>query len=97
MNTQQLSFIKKALIGYWISVAVVIFLFRDSNFGEKYILFGALIFLVHVIETFIFDKVLKEHSTNVIKDKLLMLPFGFVIPASLKAQASESKEVNPNE
>ena len=88
MNIQQLSFIKKALIGYWISVVVVAALFIEAPFAQKYVLFAALIFLAHVVETFLFDKVLQEHSSNVIKDKLLMLPFGFVIPAGLKAQAA---------
>ncbi len=87
MNPKHFSIAKKALVGYWLSVALVAFLFIDSSFGQKYVLFGALIVLAHVVETFLFDKTLQEHSQSVIMDKLLMLPFGALIPLSLKAEA----------
>lgn len=94
MNTQQISMLKKGLIGYWISVALVAALVIEAPFAQKYVLFAALIFLAHVIETFLFDKVLQEHSDNILRDKLLMLPFGFLIPAGLKAQAAaQAKEI----
>lgn len=97
LNLQQISMLKKGLIGYWVSVAVVAVLFIEAPFAQKYVLFAALIFLAHVIETFLFDKTLQEHSDNVIRDKLLMLPFGFLIPAGLKAQAAAKAKEGAND
>jgi len=95
MNTQQISMLKKGLIGYWISVFVIAYLFGDSAVGMNYIYFAIFILLAHVVETFLFDKVLQEHSDNVLRDKFLMLPFGFLIPAGLKAQAAaKAKEIS---
>lgn len=88
MNTQLISLLKKGLIAYWVSVFIIGYLFGDSVVGKNYIYFAIIILLAHVVETFLFDKVLKEHSDNVLLDKFLMLPFGFLIPASLKIQAS---------
>lgn len=92
LNEQQIAIGKKVISIYWISVVVVAALFLDSKFGQKYVFFGVLIMFIHVIETFLFDKVLKEHSSNVIKDKFLMLPFGFLIPAGLKLNAENASK-----
>lgn len=92
MKTEHLALAKKILVAYWLSVFVCALLFIDSSFAQKYILFGGLIFLAHVIETFLFDKVLQAHSDNVFRDKLLMLPFGFVIPAELKLKAKQNDQ-----
>ncbi len=99
LNEKQIALGKKVISIYWISVVVVAFLFLDSKFGQKYVFVGVLAMFVHVIETFLFDKILKEHSDNVIKDKFLMLPFGFLIPAGLKLKAENAskdiQEQNP--
>jgi hypothetical protein len=92
LSAQQISMLKKGLVAYWVSVLVVALLFLDSRFGQKYVFFGAFIMFAHVVETFLFDKILQEHSDNVLKDKFLMLPFGFLIPASLKVQAEASQQ-----
>jgi len=90
MNEQQIAMGKKVISIYWVSVVVVAVLFIDSNFGQKYLLFALLVAFVHVIETFVFDNVLKEHSQNVIKDKFLMLPFGFLLPSGLKLKSAQT-------
>jgi hypothetical protein len=91
MNAQHIGILKKGLIGYWLSVFIIGYLFGDSVVGKNYIYFAIVILLAHVVETFLFDKVLKEHSNNVLLDKFLMLPFGFLIPAGLKIQAASKK------
>lgn len=92
MSIQQIALIKKVLLAYWLSVFVVAFLFIDSSFGQKYLLFALLIIAVHVLETFVFHSTLQEHSNNIFKDKCLMIPFGFLIPAGLKANAAKITE-----
>ena len=92
LNAQQISMGKKVITIYWLSVVVVAALFLDSKFGQKYVFFGVLVMFIHVIETFLFDSTLKEHSSNVIKDKFLMLPFGFMVPAELKLKAENANK-----
>ena len=92
LNENQIALGKKVISIYWISVIVVAALFLDSKFGQKYVFFGVLVMFIHVIETFLFDSILKEHSSNVIKDKFLMLPFGFMVPAGLKLKAESANK-----
>ena len=97
MNAQHISILKKGLIAYWVSVFIISYLFGDSVVGRNYIYFAIFILLAHVVETFLFDKVLQEHSDNVLRDKFLMLPFGFLIPAGLKIQAAAKAQENTSD
>lgn len=97
MSIQQIALLKKVLVAYWLSVFVVAFLFTNSlfinaSFGQIYLQFALLIVATHILETFVFHSTLKEHSNNILKDKCFMIPFGFLVPFGLKANAAKITE-----
>jgi|GEM_PF-6042395 len=97
MNSKSIAIAKKATLIFWLSILIVALFFLDSNFGQKYVMFGVFIFLIHVIETFIFDKLLKKHSKNIVLDKLLMLPMGATIPLGLIAESKAKDKIQESE
>ena len=83
MNQTQITIGKRLLDIYWLSV-VVAALFLNSTFGYYYVLGGILVLFAHFIEMFVFEKTIKEYSTNLMRDRLMVLPYGLLVPNELK-------------
>lgn len=84
MSEAQLAMGKKGILVYWASVILAAIFFSDTTLGYYHVAGGVIILLAHVGETFLFNGTLQELSDNVTRDKLLMLPYGFMVPAGLK-------------
>ena len=87
LSPRAIKLLKLNLTAYWASVIIAIIFFMNTTLGYYHVIGGGLILLAHIAETFIFNSTLQAHSNNIIKDKLLMLPFGFIIPQTLKQEA----------
>ncbi|MBL4575198.1 MAG: DUF1145 domain-containing protein [Opitutaceae bacterium] len=86
LTQKQIALFRLILIGYWVSFVVAVLFFFESRLGYYHVVFGEMIFFIHIGETFVFNNTLKKYSKNVMRDKLLMLPFGFLIPMQRKLE-----------
>lgn len=84
MKLNLINILKKGLLIYWASVIITFLFFFDNPVGHYHVLIGAVVFIVHVGETFIFSSAIKKYSDNVGRDKLLVLLYGFLVPTELK-------------
>lgn len=85
LDANKIKFLKLNLAGYWVAVTIAFLMFMDTTLGYYLVLSGQIIFAVHIIELFVFNKALEKYSDNLMKDRLMILPFGFLVPAELKA------------
>ncbi len=84
MSQNLINISKKILVFYCFSVLVALSFFLKISFGYYYAVLGIFFLLIHVVEIFIFNKVLIKYSNNLNRDRLLMLPFGMLVPTELK-------------
>jgi len=84
MDQTQITIGKRLLEAYWAAVVIAAIFFFDTTGGYYLTIGGIFIFAVHFIEMFVFNKTIQEHSSNIMRDRLLVLPYGLLVPNQLK-------------
>lgn len=84
MNKTQITIGKRLLEIYWVSVVLAALFLFETTLGYYHVMGGGFILFAHFIEMFVFGKTLKEHSNNLMRDRLLVLPYGLLVPNELK-------------
>ena len=84
MNQTQITIGKRLLEVYWVAVIVAALFFFETSVGYYLALGGAFILFAHFVEMFVFNKIIKQHSDNVLLDTLKVIPYGLLVPNELK-------------
>lgn len=84
MNKTQITIGKRMLEIYWISVVLAAIFLFENTLGYYHVMGGGFILFAHIIEIFVFEKTIKEHSSNLLRDRFLVIPYGFLVPTELK-------------
>jgi uncharacterized protein YhhL (DUF1145 family) len=87
MNQTQIKVGKRFLEVYWLAVIVAAVFFTTTTIGYYLAIGGAFILFAHFVEIFVFSKIIKKHSDNVLFDSLKVIPYGLLVPNELKLKA----------
>ena len=90
MNQKQITIGKRIIEIYWVSVLAAVIFFFDSSFGYYYALVGGFFLIVHCLEILLVVKTILQFSNNSIRDILLVIPYGLLIPTELKLSSREN-------